>query len=154
MIENFTVAKSLLEQNGELIGTTSGNSMSPLFRSGKDKAVIIPLITSPKVNDVLLYRKKTSDDLVLHRVIKITDNGPVLRGDALYRNETNIPSHYILGVLKGFYRNSKYYDCKKSALYMLYTIYIRASYPLRYCTNKAFLLLKRILCKLKNLLEK
>ncbi len=154
MIENFTVAKNLLEQNGELIGITSGKSMLPLFRSGKDKAVIIPLVTSPKVNDILLYRKKTSDDLVLHRVIKITDNGPVLRGDALYRNETDIPSHYILGVLKGFYRNSKYYDCQKSVTYKLYVIYIRASYPLRYCINKAFSLLKRIIRKLKNLLEK
>ncbi len=136
MNNSFSIAKNLLEQNGEIVGITNGDSMRPLFRDGKDRAVIIPLSRPIKTNDVLLYKKQTSDDVVLHRVIKVTANGPVFRGDSLYFKELNVNRTDIIGIMRGFYRNEKYYDCKKSFKYKLYVFYIRASYPLRRLIHK------------------
>ncbi len=154
MIDNFNLAKEILETKGELTGKTQGNSMKPLFRSGKDNAVIVPLTQPPKKNDVLLYRNTKNDEIILHRVIKIKNGCAIYRGDNLYHNEYSIKKDDILGLLKGFYRNGKYYDCKKSVCYKLYIIYIRFSYPLRFVVHKATNLLKRIYRKTKNLLEK
>lgn len=150
MIDNFDIAKSLLEQNGEITGLTSGGSMKPLFRSGKDKAVIIPASKFFKVGDVLLYRNKTDTDLVLHRIVKFKNGYPVLRGDSMFVTETDIPPENIIGLLKGFYRNGKYYDCKKHIGYKIYVFYIISSYPLRRLLHKILSALKR----LKKLLEK
>ncbi len=150
MIDNFDIAKSLLEQNREIVGLTSGNSMKPLFRSGKDKAVIIPFSKNFKVGDVLLYRNKTDDNLVLHRIVKFKNGFPVLRGDSMFVTENDIPPENIIGVLKGFYRNGKYYDCQKHIGYKIYVFYIILSYPLRRLSHKFLSALKR----LKKLLEK
>lgn len=142
---DFDIAKSVLTGKGELVGATSGNSMYPLFRDGKDRAIVIPITQNLKVNDVLLYRKSTTNEIILHRIIKFKNGKPVLRGDNLYYNEMHIPMTDILGVMKGFYRNEKYYDCKKSIRYKLYVFLLRISYPIRYLFKRAFSLLKRIL---------
>ena len=142
MSNNFDIVKGLLQENGEVVSCTSGKSMLPLFRDGRDRAVIVPLLREPRVNDVLLYRKASTNEVVLHRVIK-TRGGTVLRGDNLYFCEQNIPAQDILGVMKGFYRNDKYCDCEKSTTYKLYCFYIRASYPLRRLAKKACSFVKK-----------
>lgn len=145
MIDNFDIAKTLLEQNGEITGDTAGNSMKPLFRSGKDKAVIIRAESKIKIGDVLLYKSSNADTLNLHRVVKITKNGPVLRGDSLFYNETNIARSNIIGILKGFYRNNKYYDCQKHFGYKIYVAYIIVSFPFRRCIRKLKSVIKNLL---------
>ncbi len=144
MSNNFEVAKGILREKGELSGVTSGKSMYPLFRNNKDHAVIIPLPQKPKVNDVLLYRKVTTNEVILHRIVKLKNGKPILRGDNCYFTENNIRPEDILGVMKGFYRNGKYYDCKKSISYKLYILFIRTSYPIRYLFKRGISLLRRI----------
>ncbi len=144
MNNNFEVAKQLLQENGELVGNTSGNSMLPLFRDGRDRAVIRPLSREPKVNDLLLYRKSTTNEVILHRVIK-TKGNLVLRGDNLYRNETNISREDILGVMVAFYRGDKYYECQKSLGYKLYVLFIRISFLPRFFIYKVISRLKRLI---------
>ncbi len=153
MTDNFEIAKDLLLANGEITGLTKGNSMKPLFRDGKDKAIILPLTAPLKPNDILLYRNNVSQDIVLHRVVKIKNGKLTLRGDNLFYNEIDIKKEDIIGVLKAFYRNRKYYECQKSTVYKIYTLYIRVSYPLRLVFHKSVSLLKRIKRKIK-LLEK
>lgn len=150
MIDNFDIAKSLLEQNGEITGQTAGNSMKPLFRSDKDTAVIIPATQNLKVGDVLLYRNNTKNSLTLHRIVKFKNGAPVLRGDSMFLNETDIPNENIIGLLKGFHRNGKYFDCQKHIGYKIYVFYILASYLPRKIIHKGMSALKR----LKKLLEK
>lgn len=149
MSNNFEVAKGILREKGELSGVTSGKSMYPLFRDNKDRAVIVPVQQKLKVNDVLLYRKATTNEVILHRIVKFKNGKPILRGDNCYFNETKIPANDILGVMKGFYRNGKYYECKKSFGYKLYVFFLRASYPIRYLFKRAFSLLKRIINSIK-----
>ncbi len=153
MNNNFEVAKNVLNEQGSIIGTTSGNSMLPLFRDGKDKAVIVPPPQKLKVNDVLLYRKSDTNEIILHRIVKIKDNRPLLRGDNMFYTETDVSAEDIIGIMKGFYRSGRYYDCRKSLGYKLYIIYLRTSYPLRRLWHKVKSFLK-IVNKKIHLLEK
>ena len=123
MDTNFVNAKRLLEQNGEISGHTVGKSMLPLFRSDKDIAIIKKIDGKLKVNDVLLYRKKETDEFILHRLLKVTKSGYIIRGDNRYSVEKNITDEDIVGVMTAFERNGKYYECDKSIWYKLYVIY-------------------------------
>lgn len=143
MNSNFELAKSILKEKGSLTGVTSGESMRPLFRDGRDKAVIIPLTKAIMKNDVLLYRKAATNEVILHRVVKIKDGKPILRGDGTFINEPNVPQNDILGIMEGFYRGGKYYSCK-SKRYRLYVFFLRTLYPLRRFLHKCISLLKII----------
>ena len=154
MNNNFEIAKELLTKNGKITGLASGISMKPLLRSGKDNAVIIPNPQHLRENDVVLYRRNENNELILHRIIKITQNGFIIRGDNVYYTEKDVKTQDIIGILKGFYRNGKYHDCENSTLYKLYVLYIRISYPVRFFSVKSLSLLKRILRKIKHILIK
>ncbi len=135
MNNNFQIAKEIIQTKGILSGVTSGKSMCPLFRSGKDTAVVAKLPQKLKVNDVVLYRKKSTDELILHRIIKFKDSKPILRGDNLFHNETNVSQDDIIGIMQSFYRNGKHYSCS-CFKYKLYVYALRASYPLRRALRK------------------
>lgn len=119
-----------LRESGEIAVLTAGISMRPMLREHQDIVIITRAEKKLKRNDVPLYGRPGSNKFVLHRIIKVTDGGYIIRGDNLYCNEF-VKDEQIIGVLKCFYRSGKYYDCEKSAAYKLYTVYIRASYPFR-----------------------
>lgn len=146
MENNFKNAAEVFKTKDEITGLTVGNSMLPLFRNNKDIAVVKKITEPIKVNDVLLYRKKNkADEYILHRLIKITDGGYVIRGDNTYFDETNVTDDDIIGVLSAFYRNDKYYECDKSIKYKIYVVFIRLSYPARRLLRRVNNKLKRIL---------
>ena len=104
-------------------------------------ANIIERVNRPlKENDVPLYRRKGCDRLVLHRIVKIKkDGGFVIRGDNLLNNEYDVKPEDIVGVLKAFYREGKYYDCQKSLKYKLYIFYNRSTFWCRLLWRKYLL---------------
>ena len=118
-----------LALSGEVMVCTSGISMLPMLRNRRDMVVITKVKRPLERHDVPLYRLD-SGKLVLHRILKVTDGGYIIRGDNLYFNEF-VKDEQIIGVLKAFYRSGKYYDCEKSTAYKLYTVYVRVSYPFR-----------------------
>ncbi len=145
-MENNFKSQADYFKNGDLIkGKTIGSSMLPLFRDSMDIVTVKKIVDKPRVNDVLLYSNTDSNGLVLHRLVKIADDGFVIRGDNCFANETNVKYEDIIGVMSGFERNGKYFDCKRSFAYKLYVIYIRFSYPIRKLIAKV----KRFLIKLK-----
>lgn len=144
-------ADELLEISDEVHVLTSGTSMQPMLREHKDVAVIERVNRKLKKNDVPLYRRAGCDKLVLHRIVKVTDNGYVIRGDNLYNNEYDVTDNDIVGVLKAFYRDGKYYDCAKSKVYRTYIILNRAGYPFRYLWRVK---IKPFLAKIKHLIFK
>ena len=154
MNNNFEIAKELLTKNGKITGLATGISMKPLLRSGKDNAVIVPKPKDLKKNDVVLYRRDGTDRLILHRIIKVTSDGFIIRGKGGLQGGKDVNPDDIIGILKGFYRKGKYHDCEKSTLYALYVLYIRISYPARFLFVKSFSLLKRILHKIKRIIIK
>lgn len=147
--ENFKMEQGIKE-NGEVMCCSSGTSMYPMLRHRKDMVVVKKVDRPLKKYDVPLYRLK-SGKLVLHRILKVTENGYIIRGDNLLKKELNITDDNIIGVLKGFYRGKKYYDCEKCVSYKIYIRVNRLIYPFRFVWKKG---LKPYLAKIKHLLFK
>ena len=144
-------ADELLEISEEVHVLTSGISMRPMLREHRDIAVIERVNRKLKKNDVPLYRRAGCDKLVLHRILKVTDNGYVIRGDNLYYKEYDVTDEDIVGVLKAFYREGKYYDCATSKTYHIYIFLNRLSFPFRYAWRFK---IKPFLAKIKHLIFK
>lgn len=98
-----------LQEKGVIIYTNVGTSMQPLIRQGKDIMIISSVDSigrKLKKMDVPLY-KRDSGQYVLHRIVKVTEDGYVLRGDNTYVNEYGITEKHVIGVLTGVLRNGK-----------------------------------------------
>lgn len=137
-----------LKENDEIAVCTSGVSMYPMLRHRKDISVIKSANYELKKNDVALYRSK-SGKLILHRIIKVTPEGYVIRGDNLY-NKEYVEKQDVFGYLKGFNRNGKYIDCEKSRGYKAYIVYVNLSYPFRFVL---FGLLRPIFGRIRSLIK-
>ena len=116
-------ADEALKTNEEIAVLTSGISMRPMLREHRDVVIIGRVSGRLKKNDVPLYRRAGSGKFVLHRILKVTEDGYVIRGDNLYRKEYDVKDSDIIGVLKAFYRDGKYYDCLHSRKYRLYVFF-------------------------------
>lgn len=128
-----------LKEKGILVYTNVGSSMCPLIRQGKDVMIISRpqnwdayegnTVSKVRKLDVPLYRRD-SGQYVLHRVVKVTEEGYVLRGDNTYSDEKGITDQNILGVLTGVIRNGKEMSVD-STKYKLYTYLWYYTYPVR-----------------------
>lgn len=148
MLEQST--EKIIEEKGEIVACTSGVSMYPMLRHRKDMVVIEKVCRPLKRHDVPLYRAK-GGKLTLHRILKVTPNGYIVRGDNLFRKETDITDNNIIGVLRAFYRNGKMYDCEKSIKYKMYVVLMRLSYPIRFLWARV---IRPILVKIKHFIFK
>ena len=140
-------ADEVLSISNEVAVMTSGTSMRPMLRQHKDVVVIERVNRKLKKNDVPLYRRDGAEKLVLHRIVKIKDGRYIIRGDNNYYTEYDVTDENIVGVLKEFYRDGKYYNCATSKVYKLYSFWILHSYPLRYFWRTR---LKPFLSKIKH----
>ena len=144
-------ADEALKTEPEIAILTRGTSMKPMLREHKDIVIVERVTRKLKKYDVPLYRKQGFDRFVLHRIVKITNNGYVIRGDNLLHNEYDVTDKDIIGVLKAFYRNGNYYNCATSKTYKLYILLNQLCYPFK-CVWR--LGLKPFLRKIKHLIFK
>ena len=100
--------EELLAKDGLYVGPTVGVSMLPILRERRDTIVVRPKKERLKPFDVALYRR--GGRYVLHRVISLTDEGYVIRGDNCYADEY-IPEDDVFGVLTEFFRKDKHFLC-------------------------------------------
>lgn len=107
-----------LNSGGEVKFTPKGNSMLPLFESGKDVVTIKAPQFPLKKYDIPLYLRE-SGKYVLHRVVKVKKDCYVMRGDNHLINEEGIKDEQIIGVVTSFTRKGKNYDVnnKKYKIY-------------------------------------
>lgn len=124
---DITNYREVIEKEGFLVLLPVGVSMLPMLRQNKDTVVIKKLSERPCENDVVLF-SRSNGRYVLHRVIKVKENGYVIRGDNCLRNEYTVKDENILGILEGFYKNEKYIDCKTNKRYLFYVKFWRAIY--------------------------
>ena len=99
--------EELLDTNGSFVWRTSGGSMLPLIRQGKDVVVISKPDGKPRKYDVILYKVK--DKYLLHRVLEINDGYYTVAGD----NNTfleKVTDGQIIGVMTQLQRGGKEYD--------------------------------------------
>ncbi len=144
-------ADEVLKTQDEVMSLTRGTSMRPLLRQGRDIVVIKRPQFPLKAGDVPLYKVKSRKELVLHRILKVNNDGSyIIRGDNLYAKE-HVAESQIVGVMKAFYREGKYFDCEKSCKYKIYIVLNRVSYPMRYFWKFK---LRPLLSKIKHMIFK
>ena len=105
MKDNTTNIKDLLESGGKYVGMTSGVSMLPMIESGKDVVVIEKKVERLKPRDVALYMRR-GKDYVLHRVLEVTEDGYIIRGDNCYSDEI-VKEDEVIGVLTQYFKGEK-----------------------------------------------
>ena len=116
-----------LRENGIYAGLTTGVSMRPMLRTGRDTILISPVDGRLKRYDVPLYKR--GDVYILHRVIRVCEDGYVIRGDNCLTSE-RVSDEQIVGVLSGFRRGQSYVaiDDKR---YLFYAKLWVAIHPIR-----------------------
>ena len=97
--------KELLLSDGKYVGTTMGVSMRPMIISGRDVVVIEKKTERLKPLDVALY-VRNDKDYVLHRVLKVTEEGYIIRGDNCYSDEI-VKEEDVIGVLTQYFKKEK-----------------------------------------------
>lgn len=118
-----------INKHGRIAYTGVGGSMRPMLRERRDVIIIEKPRGRRKKYDVVLY-KSDSGRYVLHRVMKVLDDGYVICGDSCRRLEYGVDDGRIIGVLTEFVRNGKTYTPDSPA----YRVYVKlwcGLFPLR-----------------------
>lgn len=136
---------AVLESGGEFKMIATGTSMMPLLRNGIDTIVLIKHGSKLKKYDVPLY-KRSDGSFVLHRIVGFNKDGYILCGDNQFVKECGITYDDVVGVLKGYIKDGKYYSCD-SFLYKCYAVFWNYSRPARWVLKKVKRKLKRMLKK-------
>lgn len=121
--------EDLLARDGSLVYKIRGVSMEPMLRQNRDLVIIRVPVSRLRKLDVALYRRGSS--YVLHRVIRVREDGYLIRGDNTYVDE-NVPFDAVIGVLAGFQRKGREHLAAERG-YLLYARFWTAVYPLRRC---------------------
>lgn len=96
--------EEILSSGDTLVYTNVGRSMMPLLRQRRDLLIIEKKPPGRlKKYDVPLYKR--GNKYILHRIVKVTEDGYVIIGDNNIFYEYDIKDDQILGVLTGFVRN-------------------------------------------------
>lgn len=144
-MDNFqltgTTVESELLKNGVYASVTSGVSMRPLFKTNRDMVILKRPDTELKKYDVVLYRL-TTGRYVLHRIIKVTPDKLIIRGDNTYSLEY-VNKSDVIGVLTEFNRKGKRTSVTNKA-YVFYSKFWNLIYPLRFVCHKALNLLRKV----------
>lgn len=126
MSEKVTI-EEVLATNGKYVGPTVGVSMLPMLKNRRDSIIVLPKTDRLKPLDVALYRR--GKDYVLHRVLSLTEEGYIIRGDNCYVDEI-VPEGAVIGVLSEFYRKDKHVLCTDEK-YLRYAKRRVKNYPIR-----------------------
>ena len=106
-VQQRTIEEVLLE-TGKYIGPTVGTSMLPMLKNRRDTIVVRAKTERLQPLDVALYKR--GDAYILHRVLSVTDEGYIIRGDNCYFDEI-VPEEAVIGVLTEFFRKGKHFYC-------------------------------------------
>lgn len=98
-----------LAKTGFLSYATTGRSMQPFIRSGKDIVHLRAKKPGERFSkyDVILYRRRNAHKYVLHRIVKVLPDSYVLCGDNCLEKEPGITDEQVYGVLTGITRGGK-----------------------------------------------
>lgn len=108
-----------ISNGGEFRLFHKGKSMMPLLREGVDSVLLTELSNEPKKNDIVVY-KRSSGELVMHRIVKIKGQQYVMCGDNHSELEYGITRDDILAKVKGVYRADTYIDIENNKKYKKY----------------------------------
>ncbi len=116
-----------LRKEGFVLSATRGTSMRPLLRTGRDVVLVRAKEERLKENDVALYRR--GDRLVLHRVVKVTEEGYKTLGDNTFVPEF-VSEENAIGVMTEILRKGKTVSVTDKR-YLRYVSRIRKTFRVR-----------------------
>ena len=128
----MSTIEEILARDGKLVYRIRGVSMNPMLVQNRDLVIISVPAGRLKKYDVALYRR--GDEHVLHRVIKVRDDGYRIRGDNTFFLES-VPDDAVIGVLTAFVRKGKNHSVTSRA-YKAYARFWNAVYPARFMYQK------------------
>ena len=128
--EKLSSIAGYLAEHGTLTYSNVGVSMMPLLKQGRDLFTVRAKRPGERlsVGDVALYRR--GDDIVLHRVVEVTEGGYVMLGDNCVKREHGIAEGDVFGVMTGYVRRGKTHSVTEPA-YLRYTSRILRNEKLR-----------------------
>ena len=138
--------EQILDEHRLLVYKTKGISMRPMLRQNRDLVHIVPPVGRLKKYDVAFYRR-ANGQYVLHRVVKVKQEGYGIRGDNCIGTEY-VGEEQLLGVLTAFQRNGKTTPVTAPG-YRLYARLWCWIYPVRYLYKQARRFAGRLKRKIK-----
>ena len=94
-----------LKQLGFAVVPTKGTSMWPLLKEGKCRVKVTAAEGKIlKKGDIVLYRR-TDGTLVLHRIMKVEEDGFRVCGDHQWKLDEKVQEEQILAIAQGFFKN-------------------------------------------------
>ena len=121
-----------LKELGFAVVPTKGTSMWPLLIEGKCRVkIMVAEGKMLKKGDIVLYRR-TDGTLVLHRIMKIEEDGFRVCGDHQWKLDEKVQEEQILAVAQGFFINGNYID-EKTWWYRLYKRFWNGNLTIRRC---------------------
>ena len=127
MSENVQTIERVLLDTGVYVGVLSGKSMQPTITERIDTVVVKRKTDKLQLLDVALFKR--DGEYVLHRVVKVLEDGYLMRGDNCYTDEW-VEETEVLGVLTEFFKGEKRILCTDNDYLRLVKRRMRF-YPLR-----------------------
>ena len=122
--EEFTLLlEDTFGRGQELTFTPSGCSMKPMLDGESDKVTFSPKPERLKKYDVAFYRRPSTGQLVLHRMVGFTpDGGYIFCGDNQYALEYGITDDDVLALMTAYTHGGR----ERSVHSLRYRLYSRA----------------------------
>lgn len=146
LAEIYDVMLEMLESGGTVNFNPNGTSMLPTIMNHGDRVVLKKINRRLKKYELPLYRR---DDgaFVLHRVVRVYDNGYGMCGDNQWHIEKGITDQNIIGVVTHIRRRGRMIDVN-NRLYKAYVFLWVNIMPLRHLViggkNKLISIIKKI----------
>jgi len=122
--------EDILERDGQLVYTNTGNSMMPLLREHRDILIINRKTDNRlRILDCPLF-KRDDGKYVLHRVMWVRKKDYVICGDNQWYLERGISDKHIIGVLTAVIRDGKRLEMNSFKM-RLYSVLQWLFYPMR-----------------------
>lgn len=99
------IFRAIIEGGGVFTLRPQGKSMLPTIVPGQDTVSIVKLEGEVQLWDVLFY-KRADGHFVLHRVVRIEQDGYTLCGDGQVDLEFGVKAEQIVGVVQEIHRPS------------------------------------------------
>lgn len=140
--------EEILERDGQLVYTNRGVSMKPLLREGRDLMVVRRRGPERAGRlDVVLFKRFVAPDrvdYVLHRVLRVNDDGSYwIVGDNCLSGE-KIPEENVLGILTAVIRDGKRTVPVTNLTYRIYSRLWCAWPPFRVTIVRAYRFIRRV----------
>lgn len=147
--EIIPVMTEVMKKGAPFTFVPNGTSMLPLIRGGIDSVTVSPVPESLKAGDIVFY-KRESGQLVLHRIMAVKKGLYVLCGDHQNMFEYNVKHSDMLALVTEITRDGEKIvlsENKKYRSYVRHTLFKKHSYNmLRPILSPAI----RVLRKIKN----